>query len=136
MMGPESMSGQHRWWLLAGASGALGVLLGAFGAHGLEARLEELGRVATFETATLYHLVHAAVLVGIACGIDQAQDRGRRRRLERAGVWFLAGIVLFSGSLYVLALTDATWLGMVAPFGGTAFVVGWILVARAGLPAR
>lgn len=93
----------------------LGIALGAFGAHGLADRLEETGRVDNWETATLYHLIHGLALFVIAL------HGGRRLGFS----WFLAGIVLFSGSLYALALTDVTKLGAITPLGGVAFLVGW-----------
>lgn len=93
----------------------LGIALGAFGAHGLEARLLETGRADNWHTATLYQLVHALAMFGIALT--------SRRTL--AYWFFAAGILLFSGSLYVLAITGITKLGMITPFGGIAFLVGW-----------
>jgi uncharacterized membrane protein YgdD (TMEM256/DUF423 family) len=95
----------------------LGVGLGAFGAHGLAARLEETGRLANWETATFYHLIHGIALFVIALA----------RERPIGYFWFLAGIVLFSGSLYTLALTDITRLGAITPLGGLSFLVGWIL---------
>ena len=95
----------------------LGIALGAFGAHGLEDRLEETGRADNWETATFYHLLHGLALFVIALYSPKARGYG----------WFLAGIVLFSGSLYVLARTGITRLGMITPFGGVSFLVGWAL---------
>lgn len=100
---------------IAAAMVFLAIALGAFGAHGLSARLEETGRLANWETATLYHLVHGIAMWVAAISHPRALGYG----------WFLAGIVLFSGSLYALALSGATWLGAVTPFGGVAFLVGW-----------
>lgn len=93
----------------------LGIALGAFGAHGLEDRLAETGRADNWETATLYHLVHGVALFALALS----------GRAPLGYAWFLAGVVLFSGSLYVLALTGLTWLGAITPFGGLSFLVGW-----------
>lgn len=92
-----------------------GIALGAFGAHGLADRLAETGRADNWETATFYHLLHGLALFAIAL-------HGSR---PLGFYWFLAGIVLFSGSLYALALTDITKLGAVTPFGGVSFLVGW-----------
>lgn len=92
-----------------------GIALGAFGAHGLEDRLEATGRVDNWETATLYHLVHALAMFIVATTHPRALGF----------FWFLAGIILFSGSLYALALTDYTKLGAITPLGGTAFLIGW-----------
>ena len=101
----------------------IGVLLGAFGAHGLAQALESNKRVETWETAVLYHLVHGVAL--LVLGLFPIPPRG-------ACISFIAGTVLFSGSLYVLSLTNITKLGIVTPFGGVAFLAGWgILVLRA-----
>jgi len=116
-----------------GSLGALlGVALGAFGAHILKARIDpEL--FAVYQTAVLYHLVHALglVLVGLLC-----QAYPGNRLLPRAGWSLLAGIVLFSGSLYLLAVTGVRWLGAITPLGGVAFLAGWGLVAAAALVTR
>ncbi|MDG2487004.1 MAG: DUF423 domain-containing protein [Roseibacillus sp.] len=95
----------------------LGVALGAFGAHGLEAILEENKRVETWNTAVLYHLIHGMGLLFVSLF-----------RVPPRGVWicFTLGILIFSGSLYVLALTNFTKLGMITPVGGLAFLLGWL----------
>lgn len=93
----------------------LGIALGAFGAHGLADRLEETGRLDNWETATFYHLIHGVAMFLIALS-------GKR---TIGFWWFLAGIILFSGSLYALALTDITKLGAITPLGGTAMLIGW-----------
>lgn len=93
----------------------LGIALGAFGAHGLADRLEATGRLANWETATLYHLIHGVALFVI--GLLPSRPLGY--------FWFLAGIILFSGSLYVLALTDISKLGAITPLGGVSFLIGW-----------
>ncbi len=93
----------------------LGIALGAFGAHGLESRLAETGRADNWHTATLYQLIHALAMFGIAMMSPRTL----------AYWFFLAGILLFSGSLYILALTNITKLGMITPFGGVAFLIGW-----------
>ncbi len=114
-----------RTFLLIGAvAGALGVGLGAFGAHGLRGRLtpEMLG---VFETGVRYHLYHALALVATA----SLMGRVNGRLLAAAGWCFTAGIVLFSGSLYLLALTGVTILGAITPLGGVAFIAGWICLA-------
>ena len=105
----------------------LGVALGAFGAHGLKTRVApEL--LTTWNTGVLYHLVHALglVLIGILCQLlPEAQ-------LVRLAGWFLlSGIALFSGSLYLLVISDIRALGMITPIGGIAFLVGWALLAVA-----
>ncbi|MAS92150.1 MAG: hypothetical protein CMO55_03045 [Verrucomicrobiales bacterium] len=93
----------------------LGIALGAFGAHGLADRLEETGRLDNWETATFYHLIHGVAMFLIALS-------GKR---TIGFWWFLAGIILFSGSLYALALTDITKLGAITPLGGIAMLIGW-----------
>lgn len=111
---------------LAAVLGALAVGIGAFGAHGLEPVLETYNRVETFETAVKYHFYHtlAILLVGILIAF------GKGNKLLKASVWsFLVGILIFSGSLYILSVTNITWLGAVTPLGGLAFIAGWILLA-------
>ncbi len=105
---------------LAALAGFLAVALGAFGAHGLRATLAETGRIANWETATLYHLVHAVALLALAL-------RDRVARLPFA--LFSAGILIFSGSLYVLALTNLKWLGAITPLGGLCLLGGWLALA-------
>lgn len=104
--------------LLVGVAGASAVLLGAFGAHTLRDVLDAEQRE-LWHTAVDYHVWHALALA-LAVGLG----RGRGRRV--AVVAFALGIVLFSGSLYALALGAPRWTGIVTPFGGLAFVVGWI----------
>ena len=93
----------------------LGIALGAFGAHGLSDQLAETGRLDNWETATFYHLIHGLALFAVA--------RGTRRPMGY--LWFQAGIVLFSGSLYILALTGITKWGAITPLGGLCFLIGW-----------
>lgn len=116
----------------SGISGALGVVLGAFGAHALRERLGPQ-MLATFETAVRYQLIHALALLGV--GILLARWPGSSW-LHSAGLLFVAGTLLFSGSLYILVFTGARWLGMVTPLGGVAFVAGWLCLAIAAIYAR
>ncbi len=101
---------------IAAAIGLLGVALGAFGAHGLKEVLTSNGTVSIWEKAVFCHLVHAVMLIVLA-----------QRRPVPIGPWmsFLIGIVIFSGSLYLLALTNMHWLGTITPVGGVSFLVGW-----------
>jgi uncharacterized membrane protein YgdD (TMEM256/DUF423 family) len=100
------------------------VAAGAFGAHALKARLPpEL--LIVFETGVRYQLVHSLALLAVAWAVV----RWPGRATTFAGVLFLAGIVLFSGSLYALALTGSRTLGIVTPFGGVAFIAGWASLA-------
>ncbi|MEO0424469.1 MAG: DUF423 domain-containing protein [Pseudomonadota bacterium] len=105
--------------------GALGVLAGAFGAHGLEGQVSA-ERLDTFATGASYHLWHALALV--LTGVV-ARQRSPRASLMAAGVCFAVGVVLFSGSLYALVLLDAPMLGMITPLGGLTLVAGWLLLA-------
>lgn len=119
----------HRVLLVLGAASAfVGVGAGAFGAHALEARLSaEL--LAVYETGVRYELVHALGL--LFAGL--AAERWPRAGWGVAGVLFAVGTVLFSGSLYLLALTGVTWLGAVTPAGGLCFLIGWGAAVRAAL---
>jgi uncharacterized membrane protein YgdD (TMEM256/DUF423 family) len=103
--------------IIAAASGMLSVALGAFGAHALKETLSEYGRVDTFELAVRYQFFHTLVLLFL--GLDTTQKYGLSAGL------FMAGILLFSGSLYFLALTNATTLVLVTPLGGTLLLAGW-----------
>ncbi len=98
---------------------AVGIGLGAFGAHALKPTLEASGHVGTWNTATQYHLLHAVALTALALA-DQ-----RIRGAWTFRLW-VAGIVLFSGSLYGLSLADLPLLGPITPIGGLAFMAGWI----------
>lgn len=105
----------------------LAVALGAFGAHGLEGKIEER-LLAAYETGVQYHIAHSLglILIGVL-----SQRAGASKWLSRS-VWLLAaGIVLFSGSLYVMALTGISKLGIITPFGGVAFLAGWACLAAA-----
>ena len=118
-----------RTFLLIGAlAGFTGVALGAFGAHGLRARLSP-DMLGVFETGVRYHLIHA--LAVLAVGLVLA--RGGGRLFVFAGWFFTSGIILFSGSLYILAITGITTLGAVTPIGGVLFLAGWGCLAVAAL---
>ena len=114
---------------LAGLSGALAVIAGAFGAHGLEGRLEPR-LLASFTTAAQYHLIHA---VAMAVAALAARDDRAAPRARVAAMLFLAGTILFSGSLYALALSGIRAFAFVTPLGGVAFIAGWIMLALAAL---
>lgn len=114
------------WVRLAGLLGAFAVAAGAFGAHGLRDVVPP-ERLQTWNTAAHYHLVHAGLLLLLAT----------RREPPRAAMFaVLAGILLFSGSLYLLVGLDQPWLGMITPLGGVSFIVGWILAGRTLRPPR
>ena len=111
-----------RFALMTGALLALlAVALGAFGAHALKGRLEP-DMATVWQTAAHYHGWHALALVGVGLFLMQRPDAAA---ISAAGWLFLAGVVLFSGSLYLLALTGVRGLGAVTPFGGVAFIAGW-----------
>jgi uncharacterized membrane protein YgdD (TMEM256/DUF423 family) len=118
----------RNWLFTASVMGALAVLCGAFAAHGLSARLDENAR-SVFETGARYHMYHALAMALAAFAMRGAAAPQART----AAMLFLGGIILFSGSLYLLALTGATVLGFVTPFGGLAFLAGWIFLALAAL---
>jgi uncharacterized membrane protein YgdD (TMEM256/DUF423 family) len=120
-----------RIWLLAGAIAMfLGVAAGAFGAHGLKARLPA-ERLAIFETAARYQMIHALALLLLAALARQLAGPG----VHVAGWAFLSGIVVFSGSLYLLALTGITRFGAITPVGGALFLLGWAALAWSALTA-
>lgn len=111
--------------MLGGFNMFLAVALGAFGAHGLKSRVDA-EMLAVWQTAVLYHLVHALglLLVGLLA---------LHLPVKAAGWMLFAGIILFSGSLYLLVLTGVRPLGMVTPLGGVAFLAGWLLLAVSAL---
>ncbi len=110
-----------RFFFIAGAAfGLLGVAAGAFGAHALRARLSP-DMLAVFETGARYQLIHALALLAAAW----ATTRWPGAATTAAGWLFIAGILLFSGSLYALTLSGQRWLGAITPLGGLAFIAGW-----------
>jgi uncharacterized membrane protein YgdD (TMEM256/DUF423 family) len=118
-----------RTFLLAGAvAGFIGVAFGAFGAHGLRGRLSP-EMLAVFETGVRYQMYHALALLLTAAVAGRVDGRS----IVAAGWLFVAGITLFSGSLYLLAVTGVTILGAITPIGGVAFLAGWICLAVAAL---
>jgi uncharacterized membrane protein YgdD (TMEM256/DUF423 family) len=116
----------HKRFLFAAAIAAfLAVALGAFAAHGLRGKIDE-HLMDVFQTGVRYHFFHAMGLALIAVLAKQYPDSPT---LRWAGWFMLAGIVVFSGSLYALSLSGIAWLGMVTPFGGLAFLAAWGLLA-------
>ena len=113
--------------LVGTINAALVVVLGAFGAHGLKARLAE-DMMSVYQTAVQYHCYHALglILIGIIAFHLPASNW-----LRWSGWIMFTGILVFSGSLYLLALTQTRWLGMITPIGGLAFIISWLLLARA-----
>lgn len=117
--------------LLAGILGALGVALGAFGAHALENRLSA-DLLSTYEVGVRYHFYHALALLGVVAVISRWPQAGSA---VWAGWLFVIGIVIFSGSLYILAFTGIRWLGAITPIGGVAFIAGWVCLVWTALRA-
>jgi uncharacterized membrane protein YgdD (TMEM256/DUF423 family) len=118
-----------RTFLLLGALLAgLAVAAGAFGAHALQARLAP-DRLATFETAARYQMYHALALLAVAWAAERWPDSN----VAIAGWLFVAGIVIFGGTLYALAFGAPRWLGAVTPLGGLCFIVGWVVLAWTAL---
>ena len=116
----------HRTLFIAALNGLLVVVLGAFGAHALETRIHA-SLLETWQTGVQYHMFHTLALFGV--GLLQ-REPALVSALEFVARFFLAGIVIFCGSLYVLALSGLTWLGMVTPIGGVLFLAGWLQLAR------
>lgn len=113
---------------LASLSGMLAVMLGAFGAHALKGRLDTYA-AGVFETAVQYHFYHSLALLAVGViALSQPQTV-----LLKSSAWlFLIGIVVFSGSLYLLSVTGVRWLGAITPLGGLAFIGGWACLAASG----
>ncbi|RED97509.1 DUF423 domain-containing protein [Marinoscillum furvescens] len=103
---------------------ALAVIIGAFGAHALEATLIANDKIATYDTAVQYHMFHAlAILI-----VGLLMKHQPHQLLKLVSYLFVAGITVFSGSLYVLSITNYSILGAITPLGGVAFIAGWILL--------
>ncbi|MEX1031839.1 MAG: DUF423 domain-containing protein [Cellvibrionaceae bacterium] len=115
--------------IIAAGSGFLAVALGAFGAHGLKGRLSE-ALFSAYQTAVQYHFYHTLALFGLALLI---QRLGEKTLLLTSGYLFIAGMLLFCGSLYLLALGGPRWLGPITPLGGLAFMVAWLLLFVAAI---
>jgi uncharacterized membrane protein YgdD (TMEM256/DUF423 family) len=114
---------------IASASGLIAVVLGAFGAHGLKGRLDA-AMLSAYETAVQYHFYHTLALLGLAVLMQRV---GEKTLIMASGYLFIAGILLFSGSLYALALGGPRWLGPITPVGGLAFMAAWLLLLIAAL---
>jgi uncharacterized membrane protein YgdD (TMEM256/DUF423 family) len=118
----------QKLFLMAGSiSGALSVIIGAFGAHALKKILTETGRMDVFETAVKYQFYHSFALLFVGLLLMKFQHRF----LEYAGYSFMIGTIIFSGSLYLLCLTNVSKWGAVTPFGGLFLITGWMLMCIA-----
>ena len=115
---------QQLFFAFGSSFAALGVIAGAFGAHALKRHLTE-DMLATFEIAVRYQLYHALGLIVVSWAASQWNSQ----LISVAGWLFVAGIAIFSGSLYILSLTGIRWLGAITPIGGGAFIVGWLCLA-------
>ena len=115
------------WLRIGGILMFLGVALGAFGAHALKSRLDAYS-LDIFKTAVFYHLIHALGIFIVAYLSSLINDP----KIQWAGILFICGIFLFSGSLYLLAITGQKWLGAITPLGGLSFLMAWLLIAFAG----
>jgi uncharacterized membrane protein YgdD (TMEM256/DUF423 family) len=118
------------WFAVGAIAAAIGITFGAFGAHALKSRVTE-DLLSIFEVGVRYQMYHALALLAVAW----ADERWPGSLLNASGWLFVLGILLFSGSLYLMTLTGARWLGAVTPLGGLCFILGWIALAIAALRA-
>jgi len=118
----------HKLFLFSGTLlGALSVMIGAFGAHALKNHLTAIGRLDVFETAVKYQFYHAFALLMTGLLLLRVQHKF----IEYAGFSFISGVVIFSGSLYILCITNLKWWGAITPIGGVLMIVGWLLLSIA-----
>ena len=115
--------------VFASISGILAVILGAFGAHALKAKLEAEGTLATFQTAVQYQFHHTLALLAIGMLMAKYSNTS----LAYSGYSMMVGLIVFSGSLYILCFTGIKWLGAITPIGGLAFILGWVFLLAAVL---
>lgn len=125
------MNSERLFLALGAISAFIGVAAGAFGAHGLKSRLSA-EMLVIFETGVRYQMYHAFALLFVAWAISRFSSS----LLTTAGWLFVVGTVLFSGSLYLLSLTETRWLGAITPLGGVAFLGGWLCLAWAALKSN
>lgn len=110
--------------IIAGIFGFLAVAIGAFGAHGLKSILSEK-MIQTYNTGVLYHLVHSVVLLALVLA--------DKMKFNKSFYMIMTGIILFSFSLYIYAITGITFLAMITPFGGVCFLIGWGMIIKEGI---
>jgi uncharacterized membrane protein YgdD (TMEM256/DUF423 family) len=114
------MMNQHLSRTVAAWAGFLGVACGAFGAHALRTRLDAFATLSIWQTGVFYHLAHSVVLLTIS----------QWKPFPRPAFWLMfCGVIVFSGSLYLLALTNVRWLGAITPLGGFGMLAGWLVLA-------
>ena len=119
-----------KFFLISGGiSGALAVMIGAFGAHALKPTLIAKDTLSAFETGVQYHFYHTLALLAVGILMQRMESSW----LNYSGYAFLIGIVIFSGSLYTLGITEIKWLGEITPIGGLSFIAGWVLLVMAML---
>lgn len=111
------------WAKIASVLMFLGVVFGAFGSHALRGKISD-DRLDAYKTGVFYHFIHTLGLFAVAWLVVQFH----MPQLNLAGIFLTAGIVLFSGSLYIWAITKIRWLGFVTPFGGLCFLIGWLIL--------
>jgi uncharacterized membrane protein YgdD (TMEM256/DUF423 family) len=119
----------------AGALGASGIVMGSLGAHAIKAMLDAAGTREAWQTASTYQLLHAAVLLGFAGWLRDPSPTPGRCAAWAVRLW-VAGTLLFSGSVYALCLGAPRALGILTPLGGLALIAGWVLAACAALPRK
>jgi len=110
------------YFRLGAIFGGLGVAMGAFGAHGLKSRVTDVKLLDTWDTAAKYQLIHSLALLLVP-------KQPQRKSINWTGFCFTAGIMIFSGSLYLLVLTGKKWLGAITPIGGLCMIAGWVFLA-------
>ena len=118
------MNNSKNWIIICGFLGFAGVALGAFGAHGLKDVLSA-EMLETYKTGILYHLIHSVVIIAIVFSSKVA--------MHKSALFFLAGIILFSFSLYLYSYTQVKLFAIITPFGGVSFLIGWILLIFEGV---
>ena len=116
----------HTMRTIAGALGLTGVILGALGAHALKSKLASAAMTEVWQTAVHYQLIHAVAILAITLGLSPRTPSSKA--LNIATVAWAVGVLLFSGSLYILALGGPRWLGPITPLGGVALLIGWVCV--------
>ena len=129
--GVRTVNEARRLLFMGSICAFLSVAIGAFGAHALKSKLEQVGMPAVYETGVHYQMFHSAALLLLAAFASNGLIPAAKA--EKAGVCMLVGIVLFSGSLYLLAISGIKVLGAITPFGGLAFMLAWLMLAAAAL---
>ena len=122
-----------RWLIvIAGFSGFIAVGLGAFGAHGLKNILDQRESLHVWQTAVQYQFYHAVALLVLGVLVVALQNASSNAMIGTTGLFWVIGTILFSGSLYALALGAPKWMGMITPIGGLCFLIGWGFVVVSG----